>query len=162
MCVFGGRGSYVRRICRAWVVVVAQASFSICQLFLRLRFPTNRILLWLAQKGSAGVGGEASSHVAQSVVYVICWFHLCIGFPTNRILFCVGSKRVCRVWVGRSKTLYYRSKSLLEPAGRSRTRCRHSKSLLGPARIRVCARNHSSDLSQSPHASGLWPTCSYM
>ena len=104
-----------------------------------------------------GVGGEASSHVAQSVVYVICWFHFCIGFPTNRILFCVGSKRVCRGWVGRSKTLYCRSKSLLEPAGRSRTLCRRSKSLLGPARSRMCAQNRSSDLFRSPHASNAVP-----
>ena len=49
-------------------------------------FPQIGFCFGLAQKGSAGVGGEASSHVAQSVVYVICWHHFCIGFPTNRIL----------------------------------------------------------------------------
>ena len=59
--------------------------------------------------------------------------------------------------MGRSKTLYYRSKSLLEPAGRLRTLCRRSKLLLGPARSRMCARNRSSDLFRSPHASNAVP-----
>ena len=137
--------------------------YSIYWSTLWFRFPTNRILLWVGSKASAGVGGEASSHVALSAVHAICLFRFCIGFPTNRILFCVGSKRVCRGWVGRSKTLFCRSKSLLEPAGRSRTLCRRSKSLLGPARSRMCARNRSSDLFRSPHASGFWlRICSYM
>jgi hypothetical protein len=61
------------------------------------RFPTNRILFYVGSRMGVGVGGEASSHVAQSVVYVICWLQLCIGFPANRILFCVGSGRVCSV-----------------------------------------------------------------
>ena len=106
-----------------WVVSIALCFFVV---YVGLRcacdFPHIGYCFGLAQKGSAGVGGEASSHVAQSVVYVICWFHFCNGFPTSRILFCVGSKSVCRgsVW---------RSKSLLEPARRSRTLCRCSKSL---------------------------------
>ena len=61
------------------------------------RFPTNRILFYVGSRMGVGVGAEASSHVAQSVVYVICWLQLCIGFPANRILFCVGSGRVCSV-----------------------------------------------------------------
>ena len=39
---------------------------------LRRGFDFPQIGFALAQKGSAGVGGEASSHVAQSAVYVIC------------------------------------------------------------------------------------------
>jgi len=70
--------------------------YSICWLRCALDFLKIGYCFGLAQKGSAGLGGEASSHVAQSVIYVICWFHFCIGFPTNRILCCVGSKWACR------------------------------------------------------------------
>jgi hypothetical protein len=113
--------------------------YNICWSTLCFRFPTNRILLWLGSKrvcrgrwggvvpcgvsvgvwvlvylrNSKATPSQAKPYQAKSVVYVICWHHCCIGFPTNRILFCVGSKMVCRGWVGLSKTLCCRSKSLL-------------------------------------------------
>jgi hypothetical protein len=55
-------------------VVSVALCFFIVYVGLRCAFNFPQIgfcLRWL-QNGSVGVGGEASSHVAQSVVYVIC------------------------------------------------------------------------------------------
>ena len=120
------------------------------------RFPTNRIFFWVGPKRVCGGrwGGVVPCGAVCRLCYMLvpflhrishksdfvsCWLQKglqVVGGPHGRN----------RCWRGRSRMLHCRSKSLL-----------------GPARSRMCARNRSSDLFWSPHASGLWPRiCPYM